>query len=89
MINRYTDVTLGLNSMMVRGAPAIGIAAAYALALVARDEQGDENAGQGELHIGDTHGQGIAPAADIAGDHAQADAQGHGEGHGAEANDER
>lgn len=35
------EVADAIRSMVVRGAPAIGIAAAYALALVARDEQGD------------------------------------------------
>ena len=35
------EVAEGIRSMVVRGAPAIGIAAAYALVLVARSEQGD------------------------------------------------
>lgn len=35
------EVATAIRSMVVRGAPAIGIAAAYALALVARDEDGD------------------------------------------------
>lgn len=35
------EVADAIRSMVVRGAPAIGIAAAYALAMVARDEQGD------------------------------------------------
>jgi len=35
------EVASAIRDMVVRGAPAIGIAAAYALALVARDEQGD------------------------------------------------
>lgn len=35
------EVANAIRNMVVRGAPAIGIAAAYALALVARDEQGD------------------------------------------------
>jgi methylthioribose-1-phosphate isomerase len=35
------EVVEAIRNMVVRGAPAIGIAAAYALALVARDEQGD------------------------------------------------
>lgn len=35
------EVADAIRNMMVRGAPAIGIAAAYALAMVARDEQGD------------------------------------------------
>ena len=36
------EVADAIRAMVVRGAPAIGIAAAYALAMVARDEQGDE-----------------------------------------------
>lgn len=36
------EVADAIRNMVVRGAPAIGIAAAYALAMVARDEQGDE-----------------------------------------------
>lgn len=35
------EVAGAIRDMVVRGAPAIGIAAAYALALVARDESGD------------------------------------------------
>jgi len=35
------EVADAIREMVVRGAPAIGIAAAYALALVARDERGD------------------------------------------------
>jgi methylthioribose-1-phosphate isomerase len=35
------EVADAIRSMVVRGAPAIGIAAAYALALVAREEKGD------------------------------------------------
>ncbi len=35
------EVADAIRSMVVRGAPAIGIAAAYALAMVARDEKGD------------------------------------------------
>ncbi len=35
------EVAEAIRSMVVRGAPAIGIAAAYALAMVARDEDGD------------------------------------------------
>lgn len=35
------EVARAIREMVVRGAPAIGIAAAYALALVARDEVGD------------------------------------------------
>ena len=35
------EVADAIRNMVVRGAPAIGIAAAYALAMVARDEQGD------------------------------------------------
>ncbi len=35
------EVADAIRNMVVRGAPAIGIAAAYALALVARDEDGD------------------------------------------------
>ena len=35
------EVVEAIRSMVVRGAPAIGIAAAYALVLVARDEPGD------------------------------------------------
>jgi methylthioribose-1-phosphate isomerase len=35
------EVADAIRSMVVRGAPAIGIAAAYALAMVARDERGD------------------------------------------------
>ena len=35
------EVAQAIRNMVVRGAPAIGIAAAYALAMVARDEQGD------------------------------------------------
>lgn len=35
------DVARGIEDMIVRGAPAIGIAAAYALAMVARNEQGE------------------------------------------------
>ena len=35
------EVADAIRSMVVRGAPAIGIAAAYALALVAREEAGD------------------------------------------------
>jgi methylthioribose-1-phosphate isomerase len=35
------EVADAIRKMVVRGAPAIGIAAAYALALVARDEKGD------------------------------------------------
>ncbi len=35
------EVADAIRNMVVRGAPAIGIAAAYALALVARDEAGD------------------------------------------------
>jgi methylthioribose-1-phosphate isomerase len=38
---RPDDVADAIRNMVVRGAPAIGIAAAYALALVARDEEGD------------------------------------------------
>ncbi len=43
--HRYSkpdQVADAIRDMVVRGAPAIGIAAAYALAMVARDEQGDE-----------------------------------------------
>jgi methylthioribose-1-phosphate isomerase len=43
--HRYTkpdEVADAIRDMVVRGAPAIGIAAAYALAMVARDEKGDE-----------------------------------------------
>ena len=36
------EVADAIRAMVVRGAPAIGIAAAYALATVARDERGDE-----------------------------------------------
>jgi methylthioribose-1-phosphate isomerase len=36
------EVAEAIRAMVVRGAPAIGIAAAYALAMVARDERGDE-----------------------------------------------
>lgn len=42
--HRYSkpdDVADAIRNMVVRGAPAIGIAAAYGLALVARDEKGD------------------------------------------------
>lgn len=42
--HRYSkpdDVAEAIRSMVIRGAPAIGIAAAYALALVARDQEGD------------------------------------------------
>jgi methylthioribose-1-phosphate isomerase len=42
--HRYTkpdDVVDAIRTMVIRGAPAIGIAAAYALAMVARDEKGD------------------------------------------------
>jgi len=42
--HRYTrpdEVADAIRSMVVRGAPAIGIAAAYALAMVARAERGD------------------------------------------------
>jgi methylthioribose-1-phosphate isomerase len=42
--HRYSkpdEVAQAIRTMVVRGAPAIGIAAAYALALVARDERGD------------------------------------------------
>ena len=35
------EVADAIRNMVVRGAPAIGIAAAYALAMVARDEMGD------------------------------------------------
>jgi methylthioribose-1-phosphate isomerase len=35
------EVADAIRDMVIRGAPAIGIAAAYALALVARDEKGD------------------------------------------------
>ncbi len=35
------EVANAIREMVIRGAPAIGIAAAYALALVARDERGD------------------------------------------------
>ena len=35
------EVVDAIRDMVVRGAPAIGIAAAYALAMVARDETGD------------------------------------------------
>ena len=36
------EVAHGIRDMVVRGAPAIGISAAYALALLARHEEGDE-----------------------------------------------
>ena len=36
------EVAEAIRAMVVRGAPAIGIAAAYALAMVARDEDSDE-----------------------------------------------
>lgn len=36
------EVADAIRNMVIRGAPAIGIAAAYALAMVARDEHGDE-----------------------------------------------
>ena len=36
------QVADAIRNMVIRGAPAIGIAAAYALAMVARDEEGDE-----------------------------------------------
>jgi len=42
--HRYSkpdQVADGIRNMVVRGAPAIGIAAAYALTMVARDEKGD------------------------------------------------
>lgn len=35
------EIARGIRDMVIRGAPAIGIAAAYALALVARSERGD------------------------------------------------
>ncbi len=35
------EIVDAIRDMVIRGAPAIGIAAAYALAMVARDEQGD------------------------------------------------
>ncbi|NNE19901.1 MAG: S-methyl-5-thioribose-1-phosphate isomerase [Myxococcales bacterium] len=35
------EVAQAIREMVIRGAPAIGVAAAYALAMVARDEQGD------------------------------------------------
>lgn len=36
------EVAGAIHDMVIRGAPAIGIAAAYALAMVARDQSGDE-----------------------------------------------
>jgi methylthioribose-1-phosphate isomerase len=36
------EVAQAIRDMVIRGAPAIGVAAAYALAMVARDEVGDE-----------------------------------------------
>jgi methylthioribose-1-phosphate isomerase len=40
-LNTVDDVARAIQTMMVRGAPAIGVAAAYGLALAGRAEQGD------------------------------------------------
>ena len=54
MLKTYTDVAKGIKDMVVRGAPAIGVSAAYGIALGAKHFVGtsvDGPRGRARLHL--------------------------------------
>src|SRR5215467_15106883 len=55
----------------------------------ARDGDGEEDEGKGELYVGDAHGDVVEAAREVAGEQPQADADGQREAHGEEADQER